>query len=152
MNKPIKPPLSDLLGLTNKELAFLMVRVGIGTNLFFHGLVRIPKLTGFVQGMESQFAETLLPGFMVTPMAYAIPFVELILGIMLLLGVKTRAALVGAAVQMLVLIVGCCFLESWGPINSQMFLLALSALLVANLHLNRFAITSDTMAAKMATS
>ena len=130
-------------GLNNKELAFLIARIGIGTNLLFHGLVRIPKLTGFVQGMESQFAESLLPGFMVTPMAYAIPFVELTLGIMLLLGLKTRLALVGTAAQMMVLVIGCCFIESWGPINSQMFLLAMSAVLIAHLHLNRFALTKD---------
>ena len=132
------------LGLTDKELAYLVVRIGIGTNLFFHGVVRLPKLQGFVQGMEKTFADSLLPGFLISPMAHAIPVVELIVGLMLLLGAKTKAALLATATLMLMLITGCCFIENWGPINSQMVILALASLLIAHSHLNRFALTKDT--------
>ena len=132
------------LGLTDKQLAYLVVRIGLGTNLFFHGVVRLPKLQGFVRGMEKAFADSLLPGFLITPMAHAIPVVELIVGLMLLLGAKTKAALLATAALMLVLITGCCFIENWGPINSQMVILALAALLIAHSHLNRFSLTRDT--------
>ena len=134
---------SKIFGLTNKELGFLMARVGLGANLFFHGLVRLPKLQGFVAGMEAKFAESMLPGFLVTPTAYAIPVVELLLGIAIVLGIGTRWALLATTVQMMILTSGCCFVEDWGPINSQMFLLAMSAVLMANIDLNRLAITGD---------
>ena len=134
---------SKFLGLTNKELGFLMARVGLGANLFLHGLVRLPKLQGFVTGMESKFAESMLPGFLVTATAYAIPVVEFLLGIAILFGIGTRWALLGTTIQMLVLIAGCCFVEDWAPLNSQMFLLVMSAVMMANIHLNRLAITSD---------
>ena len=134
---------SKILGLTNQELGFLMARVGLGANLFFHGLVRLPKLTGFVAGMQAKFAESMLPSFMVTSTAYAIPIVELLLGLAILLGVGTRWALLGTTIQMMVLTSGCCFVEDWGPINSQMFLLAMSAVLMANIDLNRLTVTSD---------
>ena len=134
---------SKIFGLTNKELGFLMARVGLGANLFFHGLVRLPKLQGFVAGMETKFAESMLPGFLVTPTAYAIPVVELLLGIAIVLGIGTRWALLATTVQMMILTSGCCFVEDWGPINSQMFLLVMSAVLMANIDLNRLAITGD---------
>ena len=134
---------TKFLGLTNKELGYLMARVGLGSNLFFHGLVRMPKLQGFVAGMETKFAESMLPGFAVTATAYAIPFAELLIGIALLFGIGTRWALLATAVQMLILTSGCCLIEEFGPINSQMFLLVMSAVLMANIHLNRFAITDQ---------
>ena len=134
---------SGIFGLSDRELGFLIARIGLGVNLFFHGIVRLPNLSGFVQGMETKFAESMLPLFLVTPMAYAIPIAELIIGLLLLLGIATRYALIGAAVQMMVLITGCCFVQDWGPINSQMFLLVLAAFLIANLHLNRCAITKN---------
>ena len=130
-----------LFGLNNQELGFLVARIGLGVNLFFHGVARLPNLSGFVRAMEAKFADGLLPLFMVTPMAYVIPIAELIIGLTLLLGIGTRYALIAAAVQMLILITGCCFIQEWGPINSQMFLLVLAAVLIANLHLNRCALT-----------
>ena len=134
---------SRLFGLSNKELGFLIARVGLGVNLFFHGVVRLPNLSGFVQGMEAKFAESMLPIFLVTPMAYVIPIAELVIGLLLLLGIATRYALIGAAIQMMVLVTGCCFVQDWGPINSQMFLLVLAAFLIANLDFNRCAITKN---------
>ena len=130
-------------GLNNHELAFFIARIGLGVNLFFHGLVRLPKLSGFVAGMEKNFADSLLPGFLVTPMAYLIPIVEVIVGLMLLLGLKTKLALISSAVLMFVLITGCCFIENWGPLNSQMFIVAMAAVLISQLHLNRKALTKD---------
>ena len=130
-------------GLNNHELAFLIARIGIGINLFFHGLVRLPKLSGFVAGMEKNFSESLLPGFLVTPMAYLIPIAELIIGLMLLLGLKTKLALVSTAALMFLLVTGCCFIENWGPLNSQMFLIAMAAVLISQLHLNRYSLTKE---------
>ena len=120
-----------------------MARIGLGSNLLFHGVVRLPKLVTFVDGMEKAFANSMLPGFLVTATAYAIPVVELLLGIAILLGIGTRWALLGTAIQMMILTSGCCLIEKFDPVNSQMFLLAMSAVLMANIELNRFAITSD---------
>lgn len=129
--------------LNNTELAYFILRMGLGINLFFHGLVRFPKLNGFVQYMEKTFSDSMIPKFMVTPMAYGIPIIEFLLGLMLILGLKTKIALVGTALLMYVLITGCCFIENWGPINSQMFLLTISAALIAFLQHNRVALTHD---------
>ena len=133
----------SFFGLNNQELGYFIARVGLGVNLLFHGIVRLPILSKFVGKMETDFAESMLPMFMVTPMAYVIPIAELVIGVALLLGIGTRYALIAAAAQMLMLITGCCFIQQWAPINSQMFLLVLAAVLVANLHLNRWALIKD---------
>jgi len=134
---------SLLFGLNNSELAYLLVRLGLGVNLFFHGLVRLPKLSGFVQYMEKNFAESMLPSFLVTPMAYAIPLLEFVLGLMLLLGLKTKLALVGTAALMMTLVTGCCVIENWGPLDSQMSLLVIAAALIVFLRHNRCALTNE---------
>ena len=106
--------------LTNHQLAFFLARLTLGVNFFLHGFVRLPKLSKFVAGMEKQFAESMLPGFLVTPTAWAIPIVEAILGALLILGIKTRATLTASALLMLVLISGCCLIENWSAVGTQM--------------------------------
>ena len=108
--------------------------------MLFHGVARIPILPKFVTKMQEDFAESILPGFLVTPMANIIPFAELVLGIMLVLGIATRYALIGVAIQMMILVCGCCLIQQWTPLNSQMFLLAMAAVLTAYLPLNRWAL------------
>ncbi|MDQ8201612.1 DoxX family membrane protein [Pelagicoccus sp. SDUM812003] len=49
---------------------------------------------GVIPWMTSTFAEkTNLPGFLVVPYAYTIGYVEIILGVLLLLGIKTKYVL-----------------------------------------------------------
>jgi len=39
------------LKMSNQQLAFLLARITLGINLFIHGLVRIPKLNAFAEGV-----------------------------------------------------------------------------------------------------
>lgn len=127
--------------LSNPELAYLLARVAFGVNFFFHGLVRLPKLQGFVDGMEKQFEASLLPSLLVTPVAYLIPIVELVLGLMLILGLLTRKALVGSALLMIILITGCCLIENWSAVGSQMVYMLYLVFLILYLDHNRCALT-----------
>ncbi|MEP5547914.1 MAG: DoxX family protein, partial [Maribacter dokdonensis] len=61
--------------LDNKTLAVHLLRISFGINFLFHGIVRLPNLEGFVTGMQNTFQNTLLPSFLVTPLAYSIPFI-----------------------------------------------------------------------------
>jgi thiosulfate dehydrogenase [quinone] large subunit len=105
---------------SNHQLAYLLARLTLGINFFLHGLVRLPKLPQFVSGMEQQFSESWLPGFLVIPTAYAIPLAEFILGAMLIIGLFTRKVLTASAVLMMVLIAGCCLIENWSAVGTQM--------------------------------
>lgn len=106
--------------MDHKKLAYFFARITLGVNFSIHGLVRLPKLQGFAEGIMKDFEGTMLPEFMVIPFAYAIPIVELILGIMLLLGLYTNKALTASAILMIVLIAGSAFKEDWGAVSTQM--------------------------------
>ena len=132
---------STLSNLNNSELAYFLLRAGLGINIFFHGFVRIPKLQTFAESMISKFDGSMLPKFMVTPMAYFIPIAEVIIGAGILLGIKTKLALTGNALLMFILIFGCCMIENFNALNSQMLVLFISTTLIATISNNRYTLT-----------
>ena len=129
--------------LTNEQLAYFMGRCILGINFLVHGLVRIPKLSGFAKGVTKGFEGTLLPEFMATGFAYAIPLIELILGLLLLLGLKTRNILFSSGVFMGVLIFGSGLKEDWTAIGSQMVHAIVIYLLLFHVKHNAIALDSN---------
>jgi len=106
--------------MDNKQLAYFLARITLGINFFIHGLVRLPKLESFANGVVKGFENTMLPEILVLPVAYAIPVVELILGLFLILGIITKKTLIGAAILIIFLIAGSAFKEDWGAVGTQM--------------------------------
>lgn len=102
------------------KTAYLLCRLVIGTSMFGHGLVRIPKLAGFSKWMVGNFQKSMLPEALVVPFSYVLPFVELLTGVLLLLGLFTRQAAIAGAVLMCVLIFGSAMIENWDIIPSQL--------------------------------
>lgn len=72
--------------MSANQLARLVMRLGLGINMLMHGLVRIPKLNAFVARTGAGFAGTVLPQVLIKPFLYALPFVELTSGVLILLG------------------------------------------------------------------
>ncbi|MGB3464265.1 MAG: DoxX family membrane protein [Cyclobacteriaceae bacterium] len=106
--------------VNNKTLAVNLLRISFGINYLFHGLVRLPDLNGFVSGMEKTFESTMIPGIAVTLIAYAIPIVETIIGVMLLANKLTRETLLITFFLMNTLMIGCCFAGKWDVVGLQM--------------------------------
>ena len=106
--------------MDNKQLAYFLARITLGINFFIHGLVRLPKLESFANGVVKGFENTMLLEILVLPVAYAIPIVELILGLFLILGIITKKTLIGAAILIIFLIAGSAFKEDWGAVGTQM--------------------------------
>ncbi|MFC5408405.1 MauE/DoxX family redox-associated membrane protein [Larkinella bovis] len=106
---------------STNSLALLVLRVGLGVDLGMHGLVRIPKLVKFADKMVSDFSATFLPDFLVRGFAFALPFVELVIGVMLLLGGRflVWGGLVGGF-TMAVLIFGTGLREEWSTVSIQL--------------------------------
>lgn len=67
-------------------IVFLLLRLGIGISMFGHGLVRLPKLNAFSQWMVGSFAKSMLPAELVRPFSMVLPFAELAIGFLLLIG------------------------------------------------------------------
>lgn len=54
------------------------------------------------------------------PFSYILPFAELIVGILLLLGLFTRQAAIAGVIVMLLLIFGTTSIENWDAIPTQL--------------------------------
>jgi thiosulfate dehydrogenase [quinone] large subunit len=118
---------------SEQRQAYLLLRLLTGLNFFMHGFARIftgTHLSGFAQGMVKSMASTPLPPSLALATGYAIPCCELLIGIFLLLGLATRAALTAAMLLMLILIFGITLKQDWSTASSQLIYgLVLAALL-----------------------
>lgn len=124
--------------MKNQNVAYLLCRIAIGTSLFGHGLVRMPILSGFSAWMTGQFEESILPQFVVTPFSYLLPFLELIVGVLLLMGLFTRQALIGGALVMCALVFGSTAIQQWEAIPSQLIHIAFLTFLLSNIDRNNY--------------
>ena len=109
---------------------YLVLRLAIAASMFGHGLVRLPKLSGFSTWMAGSFEKSIVPSFLVTPFSYALPVAELVIGLFLLLGVFTRKASIAGSFVMIALIFGACMIENWEAIPSQLIHVGFFAVLI----------------------
>jgi thiosulfate dehydrogenase (quinone) large subunit len=115
-----KPPFT-LPSVTASQLAQLVMRIGLGINMLMHGLVRLPKLSAFVDKMATGFAGTVLPDILTRAFLYGLPFVELASGILILLGgslSKWGYFLGGLTIG--ALLFGTTLKEDWATAGSQL--------------------------------
>ena len=106
---------------TDAQLAYALFRFSFGMNMAMHGASRI--LTGvgqFATKTVSEFAHTVLPSAVVWPFAAALPFVELAVGLLLVLGLFTRIALVLGSLLMAALAFGTALRSDWGVLGTQL--------------------------------
>ncbi len=122
-------------------MSFFLARLAIGVSLLGHGLVRLPKLSGFSAWMVDKFKNSLLPEALVIPFSYALPIAELLTGVLIVLGLFTRLALTAGSWIMIMLIFGSSMVEDWGAIPSQLIHVAfLTVLLVFEHSHNAYAL------------
>jgi thiosulfate dehydrogenase [quinone] large subunit len=105
---------------TDRAVAYLLVRLTIGASLFGHGLVRLPKLAAFHTQLMGEFKTSILPAVLVSACGYALPFAELVMGVLLLAGALTRAAAVAGGLVILVLVFGATSIEHFNVIGEQL--------------------------------
>lgn len=122
------------------KTTYLIVRLGIGLSMFGHGLVRLPKLQAFSNGMLKMFANSILPEILTVPFTYAIPIVEFTFGLMIVIGLFTRTAAIVLSTLLISLIFGCTLIENWAAITSQLVHLAFVAYLVNYIDDNSYAV------------
>jgi thiosulfate dehydrogenase [quinone] large subunit len=115
----------------DRALARALLRLSIGVNLLLHGLVRLPMLGKFADGMERDFSATILPAALVRTFASSLPFVELAVGILLTIGLWQRATLTAATLLMMALIFGTALQQHWDTVTQQMLYVFLYSALLA---------------------
>jgi len=105
---------------TDRRLAYGILRFTLGLNILLHGLTRIGTLGGFADGLVEGFADTVLPAAVVRLSAYVIVLAEVIIGVLLTVGYRTRGALVAGGVLMAALVFGTALRQEWGTLGTQM--------------------------------
>jgi thiosulfate dehydrogenase (quinone) large subunit len=125
----------------DQELALALFRFTLGVNFFMHGGVRLfGNLNKFIAGTTAQFQNSVLPAPFVQVFATTLPLIELALGILLVLGLFTRLALVVGALLMTSLIFGMGLLQKWDVVGLQMTY-AIAFFLLLFFHIpNRFSL------------
>jgi thiosulfate dehydrogenase (quinone) large subunit len=122
------------------ELAYFILRLTMGVNMFTHGVARLLDLEKFNMWMIGQFSDTILPEFLVSLSSYMIPFAELIIGVLLILGLFTSRALLVGALLITVLVFGSGLQENWNVMSSQMIYAIFFFILSYLIELNRFSL------------
>ena len=115
---------TELVTVTREQqLAYVGLRVVTGLNFFGHGFARIftgTHLSGFAHGMVDSMAKAPLPAAMVLVTGYVVPCVELAVGVLLLLGVGVRFALVLGLLLLMVLMFGVTMKQDWNVAGQQL--------------------------------
>jgi len=116
---------------SDEKIAYALLRAVIGTNLLMHGISRL--LAGpqaFATHLTGQFARSPLPQPLVRAFGSVLPPIEGTIGLLLLIGLKTRWALIAASLLMLVLTFGSAMVQDWAAAGTQlMYALVFSILL-----------------------
>jgi thiosulfate dehydrogenase [quinone] large subunit len=107
--------------IDDKQLAYALLRIAFGVNFAGHGLVRIHNGVGaFAATTAEHLAKAPLPHSVVIGFATAIPWIEAVLGIALILGLLTRVTLVGGAIFMMALTIGVTANQQWDVAGQQL--------------------------------
>ena len=113
-------------------MAYLLLRVTLGMNICLHGVTRIAAgLTIFAHSLVPMFQKTILPPWSVYVFGLTLPWAEAILGGLILVGLRTRAALIGGALTMLMLTLGTALRQDWQIAGLQLIYSAVYAVLLA---------------------
>jgi thiosulfate dehydrogenase [quinone] large subunit len=93
---------------SDAALAYALFRFTFGINVMMRGVVRIALgKAAFVAYMLKQFeAVPVMPPALLTPFATVLPYVETVIGLLILIGLQTRAALVAGALMIAALTFG----------------------------------------------
>jgi thiosulfate dehydrogenase [quinone] large subunit len=130
--------------VNNKSLAYALLRIAFGINFAGHGLVRIYNGVGaFATTTAEHLAKSPLPHGLTLGFSYAIPFLEAILGLMLILGIFTRAALACGAVFMMLLTIGVASNQQWDIASQQLIYSIVFFLLLYLIEHNAFAVDNS---------
>ncbi len=115
----------------DKNMGFALLRVMLGVNMLGRSLVRLPDIDAFASGMANNFAETILPASFVYVYALVILLTEAVVGVLLIIGWKTRWALTGMGVLLITLAFGQILLQNYGTVaNILIYSIAVSFLLM----------------------
>ena len=131
---------------TDRRIAYALLRIVFGVDIFFHGLSRLlGDHAAFLAYLSQQMAKAPLPKSILPPFAAALPWTEATIGLLLLLGLFTRFALVAGSLEMIVLMAGITLAQNWEVAGIQLIYCAIYFVLLT--HRGRNFYSLDTLIA-----
>jgi thiosulfate dehydrogenase [quinone] large subunit len=122
--------------------AYTILRVSFGANIMLHGVSRL--LMGhaaFLAYLTHYFEkQTLIPASSLPAFATVLPWVETTLGLLLMLGLATRFALIAGAIVITCLVIGTNLAQDWLVSGLQLIYAFLYYYLLTHLGENRYSI------------
>jgi thiosulfate dehydrogenase [quinone] large subunit len=115
---------------------YTLLRLALGMSMLIHGVARIPKVSAFVTATTKMFADTPLPNFAVAAFARVTPFVELLIGVSLVVGLFTRSGLISGGIWMVLLIFGSTLIEKYDIVGIQLIYSLIFFQLLIHIRLN----------------
>ena len=91
----------------------------------------LPGPSSFANSLLPPFQKTPLPGWSVFAFGLALPWLEAVLGALVLLGLRTRLALIAGAVLLIVLTFGSTLRQDWESAGLQLIYASIYAALLA---------------------
>ena len=99
---------------SDESIAYAILRLTLGVNIGLRGVVRIAHgTTAFAQGIVKQMEATVLPPSAVYAFAFSLIWVEAAVGLLLILGLQTRLALIVGGLMMTLLTFGTMQIENF---------------------------------------
>ena len=124
----------------DRKLGYLVLRFTLGLSILMHGLVRLPHLQAFADGLVKMFGDTPLPAMLVRPFGFGLVFVETAVGLLVLLGLWTQEALLVGSAAMAALIFGSALRSEWETVAIQLLYAAIYAALLAAREYNAYSL------------
>ena len=115
MTNSVTTPGHNVGWQSDAALAYAIFRLTFGVNICFRRIVRITinGLDQFSAGLMKQFEPTWFPPFAIITFGHVVPWVETIVGLLLIVGLFTRPALVVGGLLMTSLTFGTMFLQNF---------------------------------------
>jgi|HubBroStandDraft_4_1064222.scaffolds.fasta_scaffold57928_1 thiosulfate dehydrogenase [quinone] large subunit len=130
--------------VTDRRIAYVLLRIVFGVDIFFHGLSRLfGDHAAFLAYLSQQMAKAPLPKSLLPPFAATLPWAEATIGLLLLLGLFTRFALVAGSFVMIALIAGITLAQNWDVAGIQLIYCAIYFVLLT--HRSRNFYSLDTL-------
>ncbi|MBV9506544.1 MAG: DoxX family membrane protein [Acidobacteriia bacterium] len=126
--------------VSDRKLAYFLLRFTLGVSIFFHGVTRLPHLGMFANTIVKQFADTPLPAFLVRQFAVSVAIIEAITGFLLITGCCTRWALVVGILTMASFIFGNSLIADFPTVAIDLTYTAIYAVLLAALEYNSISV------------
>jgi thiosulfate dehydrogenase (quinone) large subunit len=99
---------------SDASIAYAILRLTLGVNIALRGIVRIAHgPAAFAQGLVKQMEATILPPSVVYAFASTLVWVESAVGLLLILGLQTRLALIVGGLMMTALTFGTMQTENF---------------------------------------